>query len=70
MTITYLSKSGDVLDEIVRKYYGATKGRVVERVLEANLGLADHGPILPSGVSIVLPEMETPAQETSLNLWD
>ena len=70
MTATYLSKSGDVVDEIVKSYYGTLKGRMVEQVLDSNPGLADYGPILPYGVSIVLPDIQTPVQEASIRLWD
>lgn len=58
---TYRSKLGDMLDAIVWQYYGRTDNRLVEIVLEANRGLADYGPELPAGVSIILPE--PPAEE-------
>lgn len=44
---------------------------VVEAVLEANPGLANRGPVLPAGVTIVLPDITPQAldsQET--HLWD
>lgn len=70
MTTTYRSKSGDVLDEVVKNYYGTLKGRTLEQVLDANPGLADNGPFLPDGIRIVLPDIETPIQEASIRLWD
>jgi len=55
VSTTYTTKAGDVLDWICVKYYGSTENRRVEKVLLANPGLADYGPILPAGVKIVLP---------------
>ncbi len=69
---TYISKEGDTADLVAFNYYGSTQGRIVERLLDANPGLADYGPQLPAGVRIALPEMN--AQETAqgkgLKLWN
>jgi phage tail protein X len=71
MADTYLTKDGDVLDWVLWKYYGTTANREVERVLEANPGLADYGAVLPGGVRILLPELETPVTTTiGVRLWD
>jgi len=44
---------------------------VTEAVLEANPGLADHGPILPQGLLVQMPEAQAAApQRKMLNLWD
>ena len=66
----YLTRQNDVLDDVVFRFYGDTDRRIVETVLEANRGLADHGPVLPAGVSIELPEREPAATETLTRLWD
>ena len=54
---------GDTLDAICWRHYGRTAG-VTERVLEANPGLADLGPIIPIGTLVNLPPLpassETP----------
>lgn len=55
----YTSKQGDMVDEICQAYYGRTSG-AVEAVYEANNGLADLGPVLEAGVSIVLPDVPEP----------
>ncbi|ROO27874.1 tail protein X [Salinisphaera orenii] len=54
MSDTYRTQDGDMVDEICWLYYGRTAG-TVERVLAANKGLADAGPILPAGLLITLP---------------
>lgn len=71
MIRTYTTKDGDVLDEIVFKVYGRTSG-VVEKVLEANRGLADLGPVLPVGIVISLPEISEPTEqlEKLIRLWE
>lgn len=69
--MTYLSKQNDILDDVVFRFYGDTDGRIVERVLEANPGLADHGPVLPAGIEIELPERDpSPPVQTLTRLWD
>lgn len=70
MTTTYTTKDGDSVDFICWKFYGSTANRVTEAVLEANLGLADHGPLLPAGVTVTLPAIEAPAKTQGVKLWD
>ncbi len=71
---TYRCKQHDVLDNICIAHYGDTlfKGsKIVEMVLSANAGLADHGTHLPMGLVIKLPEFEPqPRQKSAVNLWD
>lgn len=67
----YLTKQGDMLDDICDKYYGSPRNGVTEMVLEANPGLASHGPRMPAGLTIVLPEIQTPARaEKVVQLWE
>lgn len=63
------SENGDTVDRIVWAHYGRTSPRIVERVLEANPGLAELGPVLPVGVRIRLPVFEDPAAVEAVRLW-
>lgn len=66
---TYTTRDGDLLDEVVWRYYGRQDTGLVERVLESNRGLADYGPALPPGLTINLPavaEERQPAQRVQL----
>jgi len=65
----YRSKDGDTVDLIVWRYYGRQNNLIVERVLEENPGLADHGPSLPAGLRIALPEIAEEQQTESVRLW-
>ena len=67
--IQYQTKTNDMIDAICNRYYGKQSG-AVELVYEANRGLADYGPVLPSGLILELPEL--PAAETTpvIKLWD
>ncbi|EGG94659.1 Phage tail X [gamma proteobacterium IMCC1989] len=65
----YRTVSGQTLDEIVWKHYGVASG-VTEVVLDANPGLADLAPILPSGLIIELPDYEPPKANKGVRLWD
>lgn len=74
MPATYRCRDGDMLDRICRDWYGQAPGGVpvgvVEKVMEANPGLADHGPDLPAGLLIILPDIEAPATEQPVRLWN
>lgn len=60
----------DTVDALCWRHYGRTAG-VVEAVLDANPGLADHGPQLPTGLLVILPDLQTPAPARAMvNLWD
>lgn len=65
----YRTKDGDMVDQICRAHYGAEAGHT-ERVYAANPGLADLGPVLPSGVLIALHEPEIVPTTQIVRLWD
>ena len=69
MAATYETRTGDVLDHVVWRYYGRQDNGLVEAVLEANRGLADYGPELPAGLSITLPDAPVPAPAQPLQLF-
>lgn len=59
--------AGDTLDVIVFRHYGSVAG-AFEFVLQANRHLANVGPVLPSGIEILLPPM--PVQSRPIvRLW-
>ncbi|KVE33910.1 tail protein X [Burkholderia sp. TSV86] len=70
MTTEYVTKDGDLADEIAWNYYGTRASRVVEQLLDANPGLADRGPVLTAGITIILPDFTLPATQQSIKLWD
>lgn len=65
----YVSRSGDVLDQIVFNHYGDTDDLKVEAVLEANRGLADLGPVLGEGIRILLPDLSGAQPVETEQLW-
>lgn len=69
-TTTYMTKDGDVADDIAWNYYGTRDGLVVEQMLSANKGLSDYGPILPAGVIVTLPDITVQNTNQSVKLWD
>jgi len=66
---TYISKDGDQIDDIAYKYYDGMPG-AYEAVLKANRGLSSLPHPLEAGVEINLPELEQPAEEEEISLWD
>lgn len=69
MTTSYTTSDGDMVDEIAFKQYGSTANRVVERLLEANPGLSDLGPVLAAGLVITLPTIDAAAKTQGVTLW-
>lgn len=70
MTTIYRTREGDTVDFIAWKFYGSTSNQVVESVLEANRGLADHGTVLPPGIAVTLPSIPSPGKTQGVKLWD
>ncbi|WP_428527190.1 tail protein X [Roseibium sp.] len=60
-----LTIQGDMCDLIAFREYGteAASGAI----WDANPGLADHGPVLPAGLEIVLPDWTPPELEPALS---
>lgn len=59
----------DTVDALCWRYYGRTEG-VTEAVYQANPGLAELGPVLPTGHCLELPNTTAPAQQNIIQLWD
>lgn len=68
--LQYRTSDGDTADYIAWKHYGTQDGSVVERLVDANPGLADLGPVLPAGVIVSLPELEAAGITAGVKLWD
>jgi phage tail protein X len=69
--LTYKTRDGDVVDDIVFRHYGALNPAMLLQVFEANPGLADRGAVLPANVAIALPAIAQPASLTkAVALWD
>ena len=70
MTTSVRAQQNDTVDALCWRHYGRTAG-VTEAVLEANPGLAEHGPFLPRGTPVNLPDAQPAApQRHVVNLWD
>lgn len=70
MAVSIRAQQSDTVDALCWRHYGRTAG-VTEAVLEANPGLADHGPTLPQGLVVQMPEAQATApQRQTVNLWE
>lgn len=64
------TQQNDSVDALCWRHYGRTAG-VTEAVLAANPGLADHGPLLPQGLVVNMPEAQASAPQWQMvNLWN
>lgn len=67
---TYVTQQDDMVDAIAKRAYGDEHGGAAEAILEANPGLADHGPLLPANLTINLPDLPRPRPRiASVDLW-
>jgi phage tail protein X len=70
MPVAVRTNQNDTVDALCWRFYGRTAG-VTEAVLEANPGLVEHGPILPQGLVVNMPEAQTSApQRQMVQLWN
>ena len=70
MAVAVRANQNDTVDALCWRFYGRTAG-VTEAVLEANPGLANHGPTLPQGLVVNMPEAQASApQRQMVQLWD
>ncbi|NAW56616.1 MULTISPECIES: tail protein X [unclassified Vibrio] len=67
MAKRYLTRDGDVLDDICYQEYGTEQAVIA--VLEANPKLADQGTKLQAGLIITLPDYTPPSQDDEDVLW-
>ncbi len=65
----YVTADGDMVDAIAFAFYG-THEKTAEAVLDANRGLAAYGPVLPAGVTIILPAAPPAEPKQTIELWD
>lgn len=66
----YTTRQGEMIDAICRSFYGDESG-FVERVLDANPGLAARSAPLPIGTVIALPDLPVAAKTVKVvTLWD
>lgn len=67
---TYYTRQNEMIDVICRRVYGEESG-FVEKVLDANPGLADLPAPLPMGTRILLPDFPRESKSVKLvALWD
>ncbi|ECX4790713.1 phage tail protein [Salmonella enterica] len=64
-----IAQQGDTVDAICWRYFGATRG-ITEEVYRINPGLAETGPVLGQGQSVILPDAAPPQKKTLIQLWD
>lgn len=65
----YRTSDGDAVDWIVWRAYGRLTPGLVEKVLDANPGLAERGTALPAGLLVVLPNDDMPRASRRVRLW-
>jgi len=59
----------DSVDALCWRHLGATAG-LVEHVLDLNPGLAAYGPVLPHGLTVLIPQaVPAPTAAPLIHLW-
>lgn len=67
MVTIYITRDGDVLDEICWRFYGNTDNLI--NVYKENPGLSDMGTHYESGIEIKLPEITEMQVTYTAALW-
>tara|TARA_R110002020_G_scaffold15555_32_gene55408 strand:- start:19135 stop:19347 length:213 start_codon:yes stop_codon:yes gene_type:complete len=70
MSRTVIIEPAERLDRLARAIYGSEAGGTVERLLDANPGLAALGPIVPAGTVLVVPEEVAASPSVVVRPWD
>lgn len=70
MAQIYRTRDGDTVDLVVWRQYNRQDQQIIDLMLEANPTLADFGAILPAGIQIKLPIVQTSEIVESVRLWD
>jgi phage tail protein X len=63
------SEQGETVDAVCWRYYGQTRA-LVEQVYALNPTLAGHGPVLPHGTALTLPDAAAAPVTESVKLWE
>jgi phage tail protein X len=66
--MTYETKEGEMIDEIVNRIYGSLAA--IDAVFSLNPGLSGFPAKLPLGIKIRLPEITKSIPTRSLPLWE
>jgi phage tail protein X len=66
--MTYETKEGEMIDEIVVRIFGSLT--TIDAIFALNPGLSDFPAKLPMGVKIRLPEIAKTVTTRSLPLWE
>ncbi|WP_248769634.1 tail protein X [Pseudomonas sp. MWU12-2345] len=65
------SIAGDSVNQLLYRSIGRSDDAAEEALWLLNPGLAEYGPVLPAGVSVVLPELEEKiAAKAPVSAWD
>ncbi|MGL5997077.1 MAG: tail protein X [Pseudomonas proteolytica] len=65
------SIAGDSVNLLLYRELGGCDDAAEETLWGLNPGLAEHGPVLPAGVWVIVPEMDAkPGVATPVSAWD
>lgn len=64
------SREGDTISNILNRTLGRDDDVAEEALHAANPKLAQHGPVLPAGVTINVPTLSEPKPKQVVNVWD
>lgn len=66
------SRAGDTVNGILYRETGRYDDDAEEALWRINPGLSEYGPVLPAGVMVALPMLETrsEAAENIMSVWD
>ena len=66
----YTTVQGETLAGVIYRYYGIANEDILRQVLTANPNFSRRPLVLPQGVEIILPDINTDQQIAPIALWE
>ena len=64
------SIAGDTVGTLLYRYLGRDDDEAERAFFAVNTGVAKHGPVLPSGVVVTIPDLPDPPIKKVVSVWD
>ena len=64
------TRAGDTVGLLLHYHLGRDDDVAEKAIFDANPGLASYGAVLPAGVDVVIPDIDSPAAQKVVRSWD
>lgn len=64
------TRAGDTVGLLLFKHLGRDDDEAEQVLFDINPGLAKHGPVLPAGIDVIIPDLAPPPVRKVVRAWD